>query len=322
MEPNLLKYAEVFLKNKEEKISESTMINYKYYLNNFIVPYFWNKNINQISIEDVTTFRDKLIKQCSNQVAKNIYSILKQLLDLAVIEGDLKINYARFVKIENEKNIIVSNKKNEIVLNDSEINAIYNYCISDLTIGIGIILALKLGIRKGEIISLKWADFNLVSENPNIHIRTTIKRFENESKTIVFKRGKTKTRASERLIPLSDNLITLLDEYKKEYKTKFSIKDDKELKKCFLIVDKNPKEFISPNKIDYYFRKMKKKIGLRNDIHFHSLRHTFVTKAIVDKDIPLNVVKYIVGHSTSASITIDTYAFTDSDIVNKYRNKL
>ena len=144
---------------------------------------------------------------------------------------------------------------------------------------------------------------------------------EKDKDKISYKIGDTKTKFSKRSIPINNELKKLLENYLEEYKKKFGL-NDKELKQCFLIPNKNPKEFISPNKLDYYFRTLKKECKLNEDIHFHSLRHIFITKCIVDKNIPVNIVKYIVGHSTSTSITIDTYTHIDQDTINKYRNEL
>ena len=171
--------------------------------------------------------------------------------------------------------------------------------------------------------SLKLGDIDLKSNDPCINIKSTVTRYKNEKnkEKISYKIGETKTKFSKRSIPINNELKKLLENYLEEYKNKFKL-NDKELKQCFLIPNKNPKEFISPNKLDYYFRKLKKECKLDENIHFHSLRHTFVTKCIVDKNIPLSIVKYIVGHSTSTSITIDTYTHIDQNVINKYRNKL
>lgn len=318
MEQEFLDFVRKFLNKKKAEVSESTFLNYEYYIDKFLVPYFWKKNMKCITVEDISIFKEELTKKFSNQVARNIYSLLKQILDLAVIEGIIETNYARLLKIENKTDML-GNKDKNLILTDLEIYEIYNYCKKDLTIGIGVILALKLGIRKGEVISLQWKDIDL--ENSCIKINSTIKRCKNDKQKIFFKRGKTKTRFSKREIPLNSDLKKLLEEYKKEYEIKCSL-NNKEINRCYLIYNNDPTNFISPNKMDYYFRKLKQNCGLNKSIHFHSLRHTFINKCIVEKKIPLNVVKYIVGHSSSTSITIDTYTHINKEIIDKYREEL
>lgn len=321
MEQTFLDYTKVFLDDKKKILSTSTLMNYEYYIDKVLVPYFWKKRVSDISVEDVEIFKEKITKEFSNQGAKNIYSLLKQILDLAVMDGTIETNYTRLFKITRKNK---TKNKNDMILTDLEIDRVCDYCKNNnLMMGIGVIICLKTGIRKGEVISLKLGDIDLKSENPCINIKSTVTRYKNEKDKdkISYKIGDTKTKFSKRLIPINNELKKLLEDYLEEYKKKFGL-NDKELKQCFLIPNKNPKEFISPNKLDYYFRKLKKECKLNEDIHFHSLRHIFITKCIVDKNIPVNIVKYIVGHSTSTSITIDTYTHIDQDTINKYRNEI
>lgn len=318
MEQGFVHFTKIFLNKKKKEVAESTFLNYEYYIDKFLIPYFWKKNMECITVEDVSIFKDELTKKFSNQVARNIYSLLKQILDLAVIEGVIETNYARLLKIE-KANYDLKDKEKNLILTELEIEKICNYCKEDLTIGIGVLLALKLGIRKGEVISLQWKDIDL--ENSYIKINSTIKRCRNDKENMYFKKGKTKTKFSKREIPLNSDLKRFLEEYRKEYKIKFSL-NEKSINKCYLVYSNDPTNFVSPNKIDYYFKKLKQNCGLNESIHFHSLRHTFINKCIIEKKIPLSVVKYIVGHSSSTSITIDTYTHINKEIIDKYKEEI
>lgn len=321
MEQTFLHYAKKFLIEKNKSLANSSYMNCENYINKILMPCFWMKNIEDINTEDIKNFINYLTKRYSNQTAKNIYSILKQILDLAVMDGVIETNYARLFKIESKKENKINNSK-DIVLTDFEINRVCDYCKKSLSKGgIGVIISLKTGARKGEVISLRWDDINLNSQNPCINIKSTVTRYRNKKGIISYQIGKTKTKFSKRSIPLNNKLKQLLEDYRQEYKIKFSL-NDKELNKCFLIPNKNPTDFISPNKLDYYFRKLKKECKLNEKIKFHSLRHTFITKSTVEKNIPLSIVKYLVGHSTSTSITVDTYTHINQDDVNNYRDKL
>ena len=88
-------------------------MNYEYYIDKVLVPYFWKKRVADISVEDVETFKEKITKEFSNQGAKNIYSILKQILDLAVMDGMIETNYTRLFKITRKKKINKVQKKSK-----------------------------------------------------------------------------------------------------------------------------------------------------------------------------------------------------------------
>ena len=113
MEQTFLDYTKVFLDDKKKILSTSTLMNYEYYIDKVLVPYFWKKRVADISVEDVETFKEKITKEFSNQGAKNIYSILKQILDLAVMDGTIETNYTRLFKITRKKK---TKNKNDIII--------------------------------------------------------------------------------------------------------------------------------------------------------------------------------------------------------------
>ena len=93
--------------------------------------------------------------------------------------------------------------------------------------------------------------------------------------------------------------------------------------KIFLILEvlnKNPKEFISPNKLDYYFRKLKKECKLDENIHFHSLRHTYATNCVMN-NIDIKSLSEMLGHS-KVSTTLNLYVHSSLDFKKTQINKI
>ena len=51
------------------------------------------------------------------------------------------------------------------------------------------------------------------------------------------------------------------------------------------------------------FKVAAKKAGLRDELHFHSLRHGFATR-LIEKGVPINQVQLMLGHSNVATTSV------------------
>lgn len=160
-------------------------------------------------------------------------------------------------------------------------------------LGIGIIICLATGIRLGEMLALKWSDYD--AKNGTIQIKRTYNRLrnydktENKNKTItVFDTPKTKK--SYRVLPLSEPI-------------KKALKNEKN-KTVGFIVSINEKP-VEPRTYQDYYARIIKKAEIRY-ANFHTLRHTFATRAL-EHGVPAKVVSEILGHS-SITITMDLYS--------------
>ena len=60
-----------------------------------------------------------------------------------------------------------------------------------------------------------------------------------------------------------------------------------------------------------FFKKLLKNAGIR-DTKFHTIRHTFATRALEAK-IPVKVVSQILGHA-NIGVTLDTYSHVLSEL--------
>ncbi|WP_339099680.1 site-specific integrase [Candidatus Enterococcus lemimoniae] len=162
-----------------------------------------------------------------------------------------------------------------------------------------VILALYSGMRIGEISGLKWEDIDFDKET--IQVQRTVYRISrttNEKKKTQLIEGSPKTDSSKRVIPLSPNL--------KKY-----LLDKQKQKNCEYVVADNGK-IIEPRLINYRFKRMLHMAGLEN-IHFHSLRHTFATRCL-ENGADIASLSRLLGH-TSVKMTLDTY--TDSMLENR-----
>jgi len=161
------------------------------------------------------------------------------------------------------------------------------------------------GMRRGELLALKWDDFDFVNKTVSIN------------KSLQYLSGKgvyvkePKTRASIRTIMLSDEVFEVLGEYRAwQEKQKERIGDlwkDKGFVFCNWCGD-----HLHPDTVTSWFTDFTKKQNLEN-ITIHSLRHTNLT-LLIAAGVPLRTVANRGGHAqTSTTSNIYAHALQSVD---------
>ena len=147
-------------------------------------------------------------------------------------------------------------------------------------------LELATGLRRGELLGLKWEDIDL--ERGDLRVRRQIARINGE-----VVEAPLKTKNAYRTLPLAEDTIGVLEQQKKK-------------------VGSSPWVFssptggpISPDSVLHMLHRVLKRAGLPR-IRFHDLRHTFATLAL-QNGVDVKTVSGMLGHF-SAGFTLDTYA--------------
>jgi integrase len=159
-------------------------------------------------------------------------------------------------------------------------------------------LALTTGMRKGEILALRWQDINL--QKGNLQIRRTLSYMAHYG----FKEGEPKTAKSKRTIALPQFVIETLKRHstlQREARLQASEAWDEH----DLVFPNKHGGFIVPMTLANHFTRLLVEIGLPH-IRFHDLRHSAAT-LLLSMGVPAKVVQEILGHSTF-STTMDRYS--------------
>ena len=152
-------------------------------------------------------------------------------------------------------------------------------------------LDLATGLRRGELLGLKWTDVDL--DRGVLKIQRAISR---QNGKVV--EAPLKTKNAYRTLPLSADAISVL----KMQKCKVGNSEW-----VFPSPTGGP---MSPDSVLHMLQRVLKRAGLPR-IRFHDLRHTFATMAL-QNGVDVKTVSSMLGHY-SAGFTLDTYAHVTTD---------
>ncbi len=159
-------------------------------------------------------------------------------------------------------------------------------------------MLLFFGLRRGELLGLKWSDIDF--EKQTITINRTIQALPEKG---VFETT-TKTTSSERVLKATQNTMQMLRQYQAWQAAERLKAGDLWHDHNYLFTRYNG-EPLRPDYLTGWFKKFIKRNNLP-DIHVHSLRHTSATLLIAD-GTPLTTVSHRLGHA-NAGTTMKIYA--------------
>lgn len=259
--------------------------------------------------------RLKELKQLglSPRTVKYIHSVLSQALDQAVKEGYIYINPATATTRPRQV------KKEITPLTTGEVKLFLD-AIQDEFLYPVLVADLGTGLRRGELLGLKWEVVDLEAGT------AYIKRQLIQVKGKVLLEEYTKTKGSTRTISLPAMVVRELKKLKKqqeEYSNAgsdkvISLKARKEQNDNYVFCWPDGK-YIRP---DYAYKELRRLLevhGLPN-IRFHDLRHTFATMLLEAGEHP-KIVSEMLGHS-SITITLDLYSHVLPSMKEKAAAKL
>lgn len=162
-----------------------------------------------------------------------------------------------------------------------------------------VITALFTGVRRGELLALRWHDVDLDRKEPTLRVREAI---EETKAGLRFKTPKTEN--SVREISLPDIVVEALREHRQKQREQrvalgLGKLDDSAL--LFPKLDGSPQ---SPRAFSKEWSDVAASIGL--PVTFHALRHTHASH-LIDAGIDVVKISRRLGHA-SAGITLRVYA--------------
>ena len=205
----LTAYLKEWLLSVKNTIEENTYDSYKVIVNK-ICEYFESKklllkDLKPIQIQEF--YATLYAKKLTGNTVLHYHNVIRKALQSA-----LKLDLI----LSNPADKIERPKKEQYIgtfYSQTELNTLFSL-IKDDPLKIVIYLASFYGLRRSEVLGLKWDAFNF--EDKTITIKHKAIETRKDNKRVILLKDKTKNQSSYRTLPLVEEIIVLLKENKKQ----------------------------------------------------------------------------------------------------------
>lgn len=296
-------YCDCWLKLRSTQIKASSYVKYQNGIEKHVKPYMGDLYLKDITTEIISAFSQYLLneKKLSTKSVRDILTFLRSILSYINKQIDGVLSHVEIVYPREQPKVIR-------VLTEQEESELILYLAEDMNMGkFAVYLALRTGMRIGEICALRWKDISFSDET--ICVSNTVQRIKNidsqcDSKTVLMI-GSPKSDKSRRTIPLMPDIAAL---FRKFYQNE---------PEYFVLT--GSENCMEPRKLQRYLRRYTKACNIEG-IHFHTLRHTFATRC-VEVGFDIKTLSEVLGHA-SISVTLERYVHPNLNLKRENMRRL
>lgn len=281
-ETNFKEFAEEWFELYKANVKATTRKDYLYILERYLYPEFGEMNLRAITTNHIQALFNKwktIAKSTINKMELTMY----QVMSAAVSMGKIERNPVDKKLLHNPSNIV--NERDALPEADY-LDILENLPKLELSDRRLIALLALTGMRRGEVLGLKWEDIDF--KECLIRVQRNVVFIENTPTIDTLK-----TKSGYRSIPLDERLVKFLEPARDI---------------GFVIGGVDPVSKSS-------FNKTMKRINKTIDLHgatAHIFRHTYAT-LLYNAGVDIKVIQYIMGH---ADITTTMNIYTHTGEVN------
>lgn len=319
--PDMACFCDRWLSANSARLKPSSRAKYRTDIENHIKPFFGDKLPGEILPEEIDGFTRSLLtgKGLSPKTVRSILTLFHSILSYTGKRSggklpDMEITYPK------------SFRKNTRVLDEKEESALVQLLAREMdACKFGVYLALRTGMRIGEICALRWCDISFEAAAISVcHTALRLPRGNacqadpdrpsaaagDDGGALALSRtelviGTPKSESSLRLIPLMPDIATLCERFRPEEP------------EAFLLTGTD--RCMDPRKLQRHLKKYLEECGIP-EAHFHTLRHTFATRC-VEAGFDVKTLSEILGHS-NIGITMNLYVHPNLDLKRENMNRL
>lgn len=315
--PTLEEYSNKWMEMHKNSVRPRTMIDYGYIIRTFIQKPLGHRRMHEITQDDIKLALSQAATM-SESVHRKAVMLYKQIFDSAVDSKIISESPCRKLGKGGKtakKKVALTNDQATVLLDATKTarTDIYPF----------VMVGLYSGLRREEIMGLKWVNVHLEGNAPYIAVRTAV-RWEHNRPVVS---DDLKSAAAYRDVPIPPQLVECLKDHKSKSTSEyvFSGKDGQPKTETqfqhmwrsvttrmvkphtytkYLDNGEKIKVTISPEKGE--------KAKHRNycytidfDVSPHILRHTYITNLLL-AGVDVKTVQYLAGHE-HAKITLDIY---------------
>ncbi|MEU8122177.1 site-specific integrase [Spirillospora sp. NPDC049024] len=328
--PTLASYLTYWLREVvDPNLAPATAANYDMFVRLYIVPELGKKRLDKLSVQDVRTWLNGLRDRCqccaqgkderrccavgecceqyaSDRTVRDAWTVLRAALNNAVREEILPRNVAALLRVPKPrrrkvKPWTVDEARKFLEAARQRRDPLYP----------AYVMILVLGLRRGEMLGLRWDDVDL--DKAELTVGWQIQRIRGR-----LLHRETKTESSDAVLPLPDICATALAERDKEQAVarKAAGHEWTDLGMVFTTRTGQP---IEPRNFNRSFTTACRKAGVRL-IPVHATRKTCAS-LLVAMDVHPRVAMQILRHS-QISVTMNVYSEVSSDATRKALKRL
>lgn len=281
-----------WLDSAKPSIRPNTVRQYGYVVNNHIPDGLGKVKLKDLRPEMIQVLINKKLEEgLSTRTVELIFAVVRRALNQAVQQSILPRNPIKGVTKPKPK------RPEMVTLTDTQVRTLL-LAVRDTRFEALYQIAVTTGMRKGEILGLKWSDLDWV--NRTLHVQRQLLRINNQG--LVFDAPKSK--ASRRVIVLGEATIEKLRGHQTlQHKERlFAGERWQEYDLIFPSTIGTPME---PRNCVRHFKETLREANLPN-VRFHDLRHSAASLMLQQGTHP-KIVQERLGHA-SISLTLDTYS--------------
>jgi len=303
-----------WLKEDCQDLAPRTYSSYKMIVKKHIVPVLGHIKLEKLNPKHIQIYQNHKLKEgridgkggLSNRTVQYHHRVLSRALKIAVRWHIIEENPCKYVDAPSVK------KKKASSIDIKDIKKIIN-AAKDTWLYEILMVGLFTGMRRGEILGLKWD--NIDFDKRLLKVRWQVQHIRNKG---IFIR-ELKTDSSYREIDIPDNIVFMLKKMvTKQNKKKLQagkLYDDHDLVFCY--DNGKPR---NPQGVTKKFNKIVRKTNIDRKYRFHDLRHTFSTLQL-QEGTEMKTLQELLGHAVY-STTADTYSHVTKNMKKRAANNI
>ena len=287
------------------RVRPNTLKAYRFHAERYLIPDLGRRKLGKLTARELRLYLESLKRRdVGVRTIRYVHATLRAALEDAMREELLEKNVAKLVRPP------AAPKSDRHPLTLEEIRALFKSTRDDRLHAMFVVLAL-LGLRRSEVLGLRWEDVDLV--NASMQIRRGLHRLDGQLQVMP-----TKTVRSRRTIPLPSPVLAVLREHlssqEREREHLGPRWPDSEF--VFTTPIGTP---LDPDNCSKLVRAACQRAGVRV-VRMHDFRHGCVS-VLLGLGVPPRTVMEIAGHS-GLEMTMNVYAHVTLDDKRKALDKL
>lgn len=282
---------ELWLRRKARTARPKTLEGYGWLLRRYVYPHLGERKVQALRPPHIRGFYESLLESgMSSETFRQVRYLVRAILEDALADEIVARNVAHGVRVELPKTQRTGQSWSPL-----EVRAFLQAATNERLYPL-FYLMLTLGLRRGEVLGLRWVDVNL--EGSTLRVSQTL--------TLVGGKphfGQPKTESSRRVLDLPPDVREVLSDWRAQQRGEREIAGA-DWEDSGLVFTTALGGYLHPDNLKRVLHRVAKRAGVK-PVRIHDLRHTYASLAI-SNGVPAEVASEKLGH-TQVAFTLKQY---------------